>query len=265
MRELIKGRVSPYYCTETEMLFLGDTFSVLKKLALSSVDMVFADPPYFLSNDGITCHAGHMVSVNKGDWDKVSSVSEKHAFNRKWIRLCKEVLSPNGTIWISGTLHNIYSIGMALEQEGFKIINNITWQKTNPPPNLACRCFTHSTETILWAQKDEKKSKHFFNYQLMKQQNGGKQMKDVWTGPLTPQKEKVFGKHPTQKPIYILERIIETSTTPEAIVLDPFCGSSTTGVAAKRLGRKYIGIDNVEEYIELSVRRLQQEVLHEKF
>lgn len=265
MRELIKGRVSPYYCTETEMLFLGDTFSVLKKLAPSSVDMVFADPPYFLSNDGITCHAGQMVSVNKGDWDKISSVSEKHTFNRKWIRLCREVLSPNGTIWISGTLHNIYSIGMALEQEGFKIINNITWQKTNPPPNLACRCFTHSTETILWAQKDEKKSKHFFNYQLMKQQNGGKQMKDVWTGPLTPQKEKVFGKHPTQKPVYLLERIIEASTNPGAVVLDPFCGSSTTGVAAKMLGRKYIGIDNVEEYIELSVRRLQQEVLHEGF
>ena len=145
---------------------------------------------------------------------------------------------------------------MALEQEGFKIINNITWQKTNPPPNLACRCFTHSTETILWAQKDEKKSKHFFNYQLMK---------DVWTGPLTPQKEKVFGKHPTQKPVYLLERIIEASTNPGAVVLDPFCGSSTTGVAAKMLGRKYIGIDNVEEYIELSVRRLQQEVLHEGF
>jgi site-specific DNA-methyltransferase (adenine-specific) len=154
---------------------------------------------------------------------------------------------------------------MALEQEGFKIINNITWQKTNPPPNLACRCFTHSTETILWAQKNEKKSKHLFNYQLMKQQNDGKQMKDVWTGPLTQQKEKTFGKHPTQKPIYILERIIEASTFPGAVVLDPFCGSSTTGVAAKMLGRKYIGIDNVEEYIELSVRRLQQEVLHEEF
>lgn len=265
MKELIKGRVSPYYCTETEMLFWGDTFSVLKKLRPSSVNMIFADPPYFLSNDGITCHAGQMVSVNKGDWDKVSSVSEKHAFNRKWIRLCRDILTPNGTIWISGTFHNIYSIGMALEQEGFKIINNITWQKTNPPPNLACKCFTHSTETILWAQKDDKKSKHLFNYKLMKQKNGGKQMKDVWTGPLTPQKEKAFGKHPTQKPIYLLKRIIEASTNAGDLVLDPFCGSSTTGVAAKHLGRRYIGIDNVEEYIELSVRRLQQEVLHEEF
>lgn len=260
MRELMKGRLSPEYCTETEMLFLGDAFSVLKKIAPASVDMIFADPPYFLSNDGVTCHAGRMVSVNKGDWDKASSVAEKHSFNRRWIRLCGKVLDPNGTIWISGTLHNIYSIGMALEQEGFKIINNITWQKTNPPPNLACRCFTHSTETILWAQKNDKNSKHLFNYQLMKRQNGGKQMKDVWIGPLTPQKEKAHGKHPTQKPLYLLERIIEASTNPGDLVLDPFCGSSTTGLASKILGRRYIGIDNAKEYIELSIRRLQQEV-----
>lgn len=258
MRELINGGLSPHYCTETEMLFLGDSFSVLENLSPLSVDMIFADPPYFLSNDGITCHAGRMVSVNKGEWDKVSSVDEKHSFNREWIRRCRDILTPNGTIWISGTLHNIYSIGLALEQEGFKIINNITWQKTNPPPNLACRCFTHSTETILWAQKNDKKAKHFFNYQLMKEKNNGKQMKDVWTGPLTPQKEKTQGKHPTQKPLYILEQIIEASTNPGDLVLDPFCGSSTTGVAAKLHGRRYIGIDNVEEYIELSVRRLQE-------
>jgi site-specific DNA-methyltransferase (adenine-specific) len=152
---------------------------------------------------------------------------------------------------------------MALEQEGFKIINNITWQKTNPPPNLACRCFTHSTETILWAQKNEKKAKHVFNYQLMKAQNGGKQMKDVWPGTLTPPAEKAEGKHPTQKPIYLLRRIIEASTVEGDVVLDPFCGSSTTGVAAIQLGRRYIGIDNVPEYIELSLRRLQKEDAHE--
>lgn len=257
MKKIDIGDLSPYYKTDDTMLFLGDLFSVLEKLEPESIDMVFADPPYFLSNDGITCHAGKMVSVNKGDWDKVSSVDEKHAFNRTWIRLCKKVLTQNGTIWISGTLHNIYSVGMALEQEGFKIINNITWQKTNPPPNLACRCFTHSTETILWAQKDEKKAKHFFNYQLMKEQNGGKQMKDVWTGTLTPQKEKAEGKHPTQKPLYILERIIEASTVEGDLILDPFCGSSSTGVAAKRLKRTYIGIDKEQEYIDLSVRRLQ--------
>lgn len=264
MVDLLTSQIEPAHLTDTEMLILGDTFSVLKSIQPGSIDMVFADPPYFLSNDGITCQAGKMVSVNKGEWDKVSSLEEKHEFNRRWIRLCRQALSPNGTIWISGTLHNIYSIGMALEQEGFKIINNITWQKTNPPPNLACRCFTHSTETILWAQKADKKTKHFFNYPLMKEQNGGKQMKDVWAGPLTPPKEKVEGKHPTQKPLYILTRIIEASTAPGAIVLDPFCGSSTTGVAAKRLGRRYIGIDRESEYIDLSIRRLLKEDMRDE-
>ena len=173
--------------------------------------------------------------------------------------MCRRVLKPNGTIWISGTLHNIYSVGLALEQEGFKIINNITWQKSNPPPNLACRCFTHSTETILWAKKSDKNARHYYNYELMKEINGGKQMKDVWTGTLTPALEKRFGKHPTQKPVYLLERIILASTVKNDVVLDPFCGSSTTGIACKRLKRSYIGIDNILEYIQLSIERLQKE------
>ena len=263
MEKYFSRNVKSYYETENELLLLGDSFSLLKKMKQGSVDMIFADPPYFLSNDGVTCKSGKMVSVNKADWDKISSVEEKHKFNRRWIRLCKNVLAPNGTIWISGTLHNIYSIGMALEQEGFKIINNITWQKTNPPPNLACRCLTHSTETVLWAQKNEKKAKHFFNYSLMKELNSGKQMKDVWTGSSTSPKEKEEGIHPTQKPLYLLEKIILASTEEGALVLDPFCGSSTTGVAAKKLGRKYIGIDNVPEYIELSKRRLMKTLTSE--
>ena len=257
MMNLFPDNIKPAFFNEREMLILGDTFTVLENIQPEKVSMIFADPPYFLSNDGITCQAGKMVSVNKGEWDKVSSLKEKHEFNRRWIRLCKRALSRDGTIWISGTFHNIYSIGMALEQEGFKIINNITWQKTNPPPHLACRCFTHSTETIIWAQKADKKAKHYINYQLMKEQNNGKQMKDVWTGPITPSKEKTEGRHPTQKPLYILTRIIEASTKEGEIILDPFCGSSTTGVAAKQLGRRYVGIDREEEYIELSIRRLQ--------
>ncbi|WP_423740971.1 DNA-methyltransferase, partial [Enterococcus cecorum] len=144
---------------ENSVLVQGDSFHLLSQMKEKSIDMIFADPPYFLSNDGITCKGGKMVSVNKGDWDKINSFEDKHEFNRQWIRLCKAVLKDSGTIWISGTLHNIYSIGMALEQEGFKIINNITWQKTNPPPNLSCRAFTHSTETILWAKKDIRKAK----------------------------------------------------------------------------------------------------------
>lgn len=259
MDVLFKRRVAPFYADEKKVLILDDTFATLKCMKSESVSVIFADPPYFLSNDGITCQAGKMVSVNKGSWDKIESLEEKHKFNRKWIKECKRVLKPNGSIWISGTLHNIYSIGMALEQEGYKIINNITWEKTNPPPNLACRCFTHSTETILWAQKADKKSKHIFNYQLMKELNGGKQMKDVWMGPLTSKKEKSEGKHPTQKPLYLLERIVLASSEVGDVVLDPFCGSSTTGVAAVKLNRKYVGIDNNPEYIELSLRRLQKE------
>lgn len=260
--DLFTKKVPLYFSADDAQLALGDSFVILPEIKTESVDMIFADPPYFLSNDGITCQGGRMVSVNKGSWDKLSesgtSVEEKHKFNRGWIKLCKRVLKPNGTIWISGTLHNIYSIGMALEQEGFKIINNITWQKTNPPPNLACRCFTHSTETILWAKKDDKKAKHMFNYQKMKEMNDGKQMKDVWVGALTKQSEKTEGRHPTQKPGYLLERIVLASTEEKDVILDPFCGSGTTGVEALRFGRKFIGIDISQEYLEISKRRLER-------
>lgn len=254
--------LNPYYQDEQSSLYLGNALELLKKMEEESVDVIFADPPYFLSNDGISCSSGAMVSVNKGNWDKMqySGYDDKHSFNRDWIRSCKRVLRKNGTIWISGSYHNIYSIGMALEQEGFKILNNITWQKTNPAPNLACRCFTHSTETVLWAKKNDKGVSHFFNYQLMKEDNGGKQMKDVWTGSVTKPSEKIEGKHPTQKPLYLLERIIRASTKEGELILDPFCGSSTTGVAAKRLGRMFIGIDQEEEYLNLSVRRLKSEM-----
>lgn len=236
----------------------NDTFNTLEQLEEKSFDMIFADPPYFLSNDGITCSGGKMVSVNKGNWDKGLNVSDKYEFNKKWIHECYRVLKDDGTIWISGTLHNIYSIGMALEQEGFKIINNITWQKTNPPPNLACKTFTHSTETILWARKDLPKSKYKFNYSLMKKINGDRQMKDVWTTSLTKPSEKKQGKHPTQKPLELLERIILASTNENDIILDPFCGSSTTGIAAIKLKRQFIGIDNEKEYLDLSIRRYKE-------
>lgn len=257
MRNIFTKKLTPYYETNTELLLLEDSFETLDKIASETIDMIFADPPYFLSSGGITCNSGKMVSVNKGKWDEEKSIQDKHKFNREWIRLCKRVLTQNGTIWISGTFHNIYSIGVALEQEGFKILNNITWQKTNPPPNLGCRCFTHSTETILWAKKNEKKAKHVFNYKLMKERNGGKQMKDVWIGSLTRPTEKKEGKHPTQKPEYILENIILASTNENDIILDPFCGSGTTGVVSKRYNRRFIGIDNMEEYLLISKKRLE--------
>ena len=247
-----------YYKNDSFSLINDDTFNALDSFENSTFDMIFADPPYFLSSDGITCSGGKMVSVNKGDWDKSLSVKDKHTFNRKWIKECYRVLKDNGTIWISGTLHNIYSIGMALEEEGFKIINNITWQKTNPPPNLACKTFTHSTETILWARKDLKKNKYTFNYELMKELNHNKQMRDVWTTSLTKPSEKKQGKHPTQKPLEILDRIILASTKENDLILDPFCGSSTTGISAIKLNRKYIGIDNNKDYLDLSIRRFEE-------
>lgn len=248
-----------FFATDQITLILSDTIEAMSMMPDCSVDMIFADPPYFLSNNGITCNGGKMVSVNKGSWDKQFSVNQKTDFNKAWLLQCRRILKPNATIWISGTYHNIFNIGYLLEELGFSIINNITWQKKNPPPNLACRCFTHSTETIIWAKK--KGAKHLFNYDLMKQLNEGKQMKDVWTGALTPRSEKSEGKHPTQKPIYLLERLILASTNPGDVILDPFTGSSTTGVAAKRLGRKYIGIDSNPEYLELSQKRLQLEIL----
>ena len=252
--------MSKYYYEEDNFKLLhGDALTLLKKIPNKSIDMIFADPPYFLSGEGISCSGGKMVSVKKGDWDEKIDICKKHKFNRKWIKLCYDLLKDDGTIWISGTMHNIYSIGMALEEEGFKIINNITWKKLNPPPNISCRAFVHSTETILWAKKDIKKAKHKFNYNLMKQLNGGKQMKDVWETSLTKPNEKKCGKHPTQKPIELLERIILSSTDEGDLILDPFNGSGTTGIIAKRLNRNYIGIDKEKEYLDLTIKRRKED------
>ncbi|UEX90298.1 DNA-methyltransferase [Staphylococcus ratti] len=253
-----------YFNDEVTSIYLGDSLKLLKLFEKNTIDMIFADPPYFLSSGGITNSGGKMVCVNKGEWDKSLSLSEKIEFNKSWLQACHDLLTDNGTIWISGTLHNIYSIGVTLEETGYKILNNITWQKTNPPPNLGCRNFTHSTETILWARKNSKKSKHFFNYDLMKSYNNNKQMKDVWTGSLTSKNEKKFGKHPTQKPLYLLERIIEASTKPGDIILDPFLGSGTTGVASKKLDRNFIGIDIDKAYTELSKRRIENTIIESK-
>ena len=239
-------------------LYLGDTFEILPTLADKTVDMIFADPPYFLSNDGITCSSGKVASVNKGNWDKLNNIEEVHDFNRRWIGQCKRILKDDGTIFISGTFHNIYSVGMVLLENSFVVLNNITWEKTNPPPNISCRYFTHSTETIIWAKKS-KKSKHNFNYEIMKHKNDGKQMKDVWRGACITKKEKEFGYHPTQKPIYLLENIILSSTNVGDLILDPFSGSGTTMLVASRLGRNSIGIEKERDYCKIAYKRLKKE------
>ena len=187
------------------------------------MDLIFADPPYFLSNDGITCHAGRMVSVNKGEWDRSRGPDANHEFNRAWLEACQRVLKPHGTIWVSGTAHIIHSVGFAMQQLAFKLLNDISWVKPNPPPNLSCRYFTHATETLIWAAKN-KKSKHTYNYKLMRELAGGKQMKSVWTIPAPDRDEKRFGKHPTQKPVALLEWIIQAASNPGDLVLDPVHG-----------------------------------------
>jgi len=221
--------------------------------------MIFADPPYFLSNGGITCHAGRMVSVNKGKWDISHGVEENHKFNLAWLSECQKVLTKNGVIWVSGTAHVIFSVGFAMQQLGFKILNDITWFKPNASPNLSCRYFTHSTETVIWAAKS-KKSKHTFNYELMKQISNGKQMRNLWEISPPQPKEKIHGKHPTQKPLKLLERILLASTNEGDVVLDPFNGSGSTGTAALGLGRKYIGIEMSQQYLDLTIKRLEDEL-----
>ena len=236
-------------------LFHGDSIAILATLPAESVDVIFADPPYFLSNGGSTCRAGKRTSVDKGAWDRSQGVESNHAFNHQWLAACRRLLRPNGTIWVSGTSHVIYSVGYAMQQQQFKQLNEIVWEKPNPPPNLSCRYFTHSTETLLWAARD-RKSRHHFDYDRMREQNAGKQMKTVWRLTAPGNKEKTHGRHPTQKPLALLERVLQASCPAGGVVLDPFNGSGTTGVAAVSQGHSYIGIDLETEYLELTRARL---------
>ena len=250
--------ITPYYKSPSHdfNLICGDTFEILPQFDFK-FDMIFADPPYFLSNGGISVQSGKVVCVNKGDWDKGMSQEDINEFNLKWISLCRDKLKENGTIWISGTYHNIFSVANALTRLGFKILNVITWAKTNPPPNISCRYFTYSTEFIIWARKQEKVA-HYYNYELMKHINDEKQMTDVWRLPAIAPWEKKCGKHPTQKPLCVLSRIILASTKPRAWILDPFAGSSTTGIAANLLGRQYLGIERDEKFAAISKDRREE-------
>jgi site-specific DNA-methyltransferase (adenine-specific) len=254
----------PIYKSTNSKLFLGDCVEVLASMPEDSVDMIFADPPYNLSNGGTTVHSGQRVSVDKGSWDKSSGPKADFDFHYSWIEACRRVLKPDGTIWISGTYHSIYACGYAMQLLGFRVLNDVAWFKPNASPNLGCRMFTASHETLIWASKN-KKSRHTFNYSEMREgdfsgdslKNPGKQMRTVWS-ITTPQKaEKTFGKHPTQKPIKLLDRIVLASTNPGDLILDPFAGSATTGVSALKYKRKFIGIDSDESFLrKLAIPRL---------
>jgi len=252
--------IKPYFKSKDKNFYLlqGDTMELLPKIN-HKFDMIFADPPYFLSNNGLTIQSGKIVSVNKGKWDKSHGYDYINTFNRKWLKEVRELMKEDATIWISGTMHNIFSIGQILTELDFKILNIVTWQKTNPPPNFSCRYFTYSTEQIIWARKS-KKVPHYYNYELMKQLNGDKQMQDVWRLPAIAKWEKSCKKHPTQKPLSVLTRLILASTKPNAWILDPFTGSSTTGIAANLANRRFLGIDQDSEFLDISkCRKLEIE------
>lgn len=250
--------IHPYYTSPSKDFLLanGDSFKLLKEFDFK-FDMIFADPPYFLSNGGISLQSGKVVSVDKGEWDKGMSQDEVMTFNMEWLRLCRDKLKDNGSIWISGTYHNIFSVANSLTILGYKILNVVTWEKTNPPVNISCRYFKYSTEFIIWARK-MKKVPHKFNYELMKELNGGKQMTDVWRMPAIGRWEKTCGKHPTQKPLRLLVRIILATTSQGDWILDPFSGSSTTGIAANLCGRRFAGIEQEEAYCLLSKARREE-------
>lgn len=255
----------PYYEKPRFKLYLANCVDILNELSENSIGMIFADPPYFLSNGSFTCQNGKMVSVKKGDWDLGNGTRKNFEFHVKWIKACRRALKPSGTIWISGTYHSIYQCGFALEINKFHILNDIAWFKSNASPNLSCRFFTASHETLLWAKK-EKTAKHTFNYGLMK--NGdwpedqlkkpGLQMRSVWSINTPKPIEKKFGKHPTQKPFDLLKRIVLASTNKIDLILDPFTGSSTTGLAAYLYGRNFIGIDTEKRYLDLSIKRFEE-------
>jgi len=257
-----RNQTNPYFKNDDFELYLDDCRDFLNNLPKESVHMIFADPPYNLSNGGFTCHAGKRVSVNKGGWDESKGLDEDLKFHIEWIKACKRVLTPNGTIWISGTYHSIYRCGYALESTGYHILNDICWFKPNAAPNLSCRYFTASHETIIWARKS-KTAHHTFNYDLMRNtewpgdfiKKSNKQMRSVWAINTPKPIEKTFGKHPTQKPEELLRRIVLASTNKGQLVLDPFTGSSTTGLIAHLYGRKFIGVDNEKSYLDLSIKR----------
>lgn len=258
---------APYFVAEDFELYKNNCIKILEQLAENSVDMIFADPPYNLSNGGFTVHAGKRVSVHKGNWDVSKGLVEDFTFHYNWIKACKRVLKPNGTIWVSGTYHSIYACGYALQLNGYKILNDISWFKPNASPNLSGRYFTASHETLIWARK-EKDARHKFNYKLMKEgswpedafKKEGKQMRSVWSINTPRPEEKKFGKHPTQKPLNLLKRVVLASTEKGDIILDPFTGSSTTGLAAVKYGRKFIGIDLDKQYLDLSVKRYKDQI-----
>lgn len=247
--------MKPFYQTKNKefILYHGDNREIIENID-KKFDMIFADPPYFLSRNISTCINGTWKSFEKGEWDKATSLDNINNFNKSWLSACRNVLKENGTIFVTGTYHNIFSVATCMVELGYKILNIIVWQKSDAKPTLSRKYFNFTTEYIVWARKNDKVI-HFFNCDLMEQLNGGTRMSDVWRIPFLSSWELKCGKHPTQKPLRLLYRIILASTHEGDTILDPFAGSCTTGIAANLLNRNFIGIDQNIDYLSYGIRR----------
>lgn len=237
------------------MVYMADCVDLMQLMPENSVDVIFADPPYRLSNNGLTCKNGRLASVNKGEWDRSMGFEEDHKFNVRWLKAARRVLKPEGTLWVTGTHHIVFSLGFAMQRLGYRIINSIAWYKPDAAPNILHTAFMHSHETVIWAAK-EKRTKYKFNYDLINSLNPGRQMSSVWGIHTVPRQEKRHGYHPTQKPLRLLRRILLASTDEGGLVFDPFTGSGTTAVAAKELNRAFVGAELEEEFARLAGARI---------
>jgi len=240
----------------------GDCVAELAKLPAASVDLVFADPPYNLQLQGdLKRPDDSRVDAVDDDWDKFSDFAAYDDFTRAWLASCRRVMKPNATLWVIGSYHNIFRVGTMLQDLGFWILNDVIWRKTNPMPNFRGRRFTNAHETLIWASRDAAARQYTFNYEALKAGNEDIQVRSDWTIALCTGEERLKGHdnkklHPTQKPEALLARVILSSSRPDDLVLDPFCGTGTTGAVAKRLGRRFVGIEREEIYRDAAERRI---------
>ena len=244
-----------------DRLLIGDCIETMAQLPAASVDLIFADPPYNLQLRGELLRPNHSrVDGVDAEWDKFASFADYDGFTRAWLAEAKRILKPSGSLWVIGTYHNIYRLGVALQDLGFWVLNEVVWRKTNPMPNFRGRRFTNAHETMIWCSTGEK-ARYTFNYEAMKSLNDEVQMRSDWLLPICSGGERLKDldgakAHPTQKPEALLHRVVLASTNPGDIILDPFFGSGTTGVVAKRLGRHWLGIERDHAYAKLAMERV---------
>jgi site-specific DNA-methyltransferase (adenine-specific) len=237
------------------MVYLADCVELMRLMPAACVNVLFTDPPYRLSGGGVTVKSGRVTSVDKGEWNRSMGFQKDHEWNARWLREARRVLKPDGTLWVSGTHHVVFSLGFALQSLYFRIINQIAWVKPDPPPNAMHTAFTHAHETLLRASKG-KGARHTFNYDLINSPDPTVQVSSIWRIPTVPRREKLQGYHPTQKPLRLIRRALLASTKEGDLVFDPFCGSGTTAVAAKELNRTFVGTELEEEFAGLATRRI---------